>query len=102
MLRTRLRFEISIIDVSITLNKETLANVKKQCNFAQNVKIFKISLDRSKIFLQFSLMRHIEKHIKDLQHMLPVQVQRPQDISKMVVYVNKIRDVNRTCERIRR
>lgn len=88
--------------VSATLDEEALATVRNQCGFAPNVDIFKTALDRPEIFMQFSPMKGTEKHMEDLQHMLPAQVQRSQDIPKTVVYVDKVIDVNRTCERIRR
>jgi len=58
----------------ITLNNKTLKNVKKQYKFVSNIKIIKISLNKSKIYLQFSLIKHIEKYIKNLQHILLAQV----------------------------
>jgi len=58
----------------ITLNNKTLKNIKKQCKFASNVRIFKISLNKLKIYIQFSFIKYIKKYIKNLQYMLLTQV----------------------------
>jgi len=87
--------------VLIILNNKTLKNVKKQCEFASNVRIFKISLNKLKIYMQFSLIKYIKKYVKNLQYILLTQVKRFQNILKIVVYINKIIDVNKTYEHIR-
>jgi len=86
--------------MSITLDNETLKNVKKQYEFASNIRIFKISLNRSKIYMQFNFIKYIKKHIKNLQYILLTQVKKSQNISKTIVYINKIINVNKMCERI--
>ncbi len=96
----QLRFKISIINVLITLDNKTLENIKKQCEFVSNMRVFKISLNRLEIYIQFNLIKYTKKHIKNLQHMLLTQVKKSQDISKIVVYIDKIIDVNKIYKRI--
>jgi len=50
--------------------------------------------------MQFNLIKYIKKYIKNLQYMLLTQVKKFQDILKIVVYINKIIDVNKTYKRI--
>jgi len=69
-----LRSKILIINILIILGNKTLENIKRQCKFNSNIKIFGISLNKSKIYLQFSLIKYIEKYIKDLQYILLMQV----------------------------
>jgi len=51
--------------------------------------------------MQFSLIKYIKKYVKNLQYILLTQVKRFQNILKIVVYINKIIDVNKTYEHIR-
>jgi len=74
ILCTQLWSKILIINISIVLNNKTLENIKKQYKFVSNTKIFKISLNKSKIYLQFNFIKYIEKYIKDLQYILLAQV----------------------------
>jgi len=39
-----------------------------------HIKIFKTSLNKLKIYLQFNLIKYIENNIKDLQYILLTQV----------------------------
>ncbi len=76
ILRTRLRSKISIIDVLIIFNNKTLKNVKKQCKFVSNMRIFKTFLNRLEIYMQFNLIKYTKKYIKNLQYILLTQVKR--------------------------
>jgi len=66
----RLQSKILIINISIIFDNKTLKNVKKQYEFASNMRIFKTSLNKLKIYMQFSLIKYTKKYIKNLQHML--------------------------------
>ena len=87
--------------MSATLNVETLNNVRRQCEFTRNTSVIKTPLDRSEIYLQFSQMKYPLEDTKDLQHILPRQVEKPQDIPKTIVYVDKVELVNVICENMR-
>jgi len=65
---------ILIINILITFNNKTLKNIKKQCEFSFNMRIFKIFLNRLKIYMQFNFIKYIKKYIKNLQHILLTQV----------------------------
>ncbi len=70
----QLRSKILIIDILIIFDNEILENIERQCKFFFNIKIFKISLNKLKIYLQFNLIKYIENNIKDLQYILLTQV----------------------------
>jgi len=46
-----LRSKILITNISIIFNNKTLENIKRQCEFVSNIKIFKIFLNKLKICL---------------------------------------------------
>ncbi len=50
--------------------------------------------------MQFSFIKYTKKYIENLQHILSIQVKRFQDISKTIVYIDKIIDINKICKRI--
>ena len=101
VLRTRLSIEILILNVSITLNVETLNNVKRQCKFTRNTSVIKTSLNKSKIYLQFSQMKYSLENTKDLQYILSRQIEKSQNISKTIMYVDKIELINVICKNMR-
>jgi len=66
----RLRSKILIINILIIFNNKTLKNVKRQCEFVFNIQIFKIFLNKLKIYIQFSFIKYIKKYIENLQYIL--------------------------------
>ena len=51
-------------------------NVKKQYKFIFDMQIFKIFLNKLKIYIQFSFIKYTKKYIKNLQYILLTQVKR--------------------------
>lgn len=52
--------------------------------------MFQISLNRSKIYLQFSKLKYLIKKIKDYKYILLNTIQKLEDIFKTIIYINKI------------
>lgn len=52
--------------------------------------MFQISLNRSKIYLQFSKLKYLIKNIKDYKYILLNTIQKLEDIFKTIIYINKL------------
>jgi len=70
ILCTQLYSKILIIDILIIFNNKTLKNIKKQYKIIFNIQIFKISLNKLEIYIQFSFIKYTKKYIENLQYIL--------------------------------
>ncbi len=67
-----------------------LENIKNKYKFFCKIKVFRISLNRSKIYLQFSKLKYSIKRIRDFKYILLSTIQKLEDILKIIIYIDKI------------
>ena len=100
VIKTRLSRNISCVDVSTTLNDETLKQIKKNCDFTESIKTIKTPLNKSEIYMQYSQLKQSQTKMKNLQHILPAVIENYLNILKIVIYVDNLFLINELCQHI--
>lgn len=89
--------DIFFLKTSTTLNSKTLFVVRNRCDFDENTIIMKTNLNRSKIFIQIICFQHSMINMFDLQFFFSLQISNAQNIFKIIVFMNFIVAIKKTC-----
>ena len=94
----KLFFNVSLLNASATLNSDIFEKIQKQCGFMLNCIILKTSLNHWKIYLQITCFKKKKVNMLDFQHILFKQIIQVTDIFKIIMFMNFIDEVCKTCE----
>ena len=95
--------KVKLLDVimfqtsSTTLNSQIMKTIKENCQFDDNTIVVKTILNWSKIYFQIIQFKEFMKNMLNLQCMFSRNVRHYLNMSKIIVFINFINDIKRTC-----
>ena len=90
-----------LLGVSATLDITTLENIKPAAGFDNDVLLDRNSIDRPEIFIEINAIKYDQNSMLDLQFLLPPNITQPQDIPKIVVYMQDVKSLQTGVRLIR-
>ena len=96
ILRSRLSKDILLLCASATLKSITLKTIRERCDFDENHRLIKIALDRLEIYLQINQLQKSQTSMLDLRFFLFAYARSASDISKIIVFIDNIKNIIKT------